>query len=203
MLLIAVASAAFLWELLSRDIAVLLREWAARPSAMHFSESSTLLPLVTASFLHADFLHLLLNMWYLWIFGDNVEDRMGRGAFLIFYVAAGAATVGSQALVSGPEGRIILGASGAVSAVLGAYLVLFPHHRVDTVVPVLPIVRLQVPAYVLLVVWMLIQFVGVFTMFTASAAHGRAVAWVAHLVGFGAGCGVGGVLRRKGERSSP
>jgi membrane associated rhomboid family serine protease len=138
----------------------------------------------TSMFLHAGWLHLAGNMLYLWIFGDNIEDRMGRARFLVFYLVCGVAAVFAQALPA-PEARIpMVGASGAISGVLGAYLLLFPHARVLVLVPIgfiLKVIRL--PAIWVLGLWFAIQLI---SSLLAPAGEGG-VAFRAHLGGFIAG----------------
>jgi membrane associated rhomboid family serine protease len=138
----------------------------------------------TSMFLHGGWLHLAGNMLYLWIFGDNIEDRMGRARFLVFYLVCGVAAVFAQALPA-PETRVpMVGASGAISGVLGAYLLLFPHARVLVLVPfgfILKVIRL--PAVWVLGLWFVIQLV---SSLMAPAGEGG-VAFRAHLGGFVAG----------------
>jgi membrane associated rhomboid family serine protease len=138
----------------------------------------------TSMFLHGGWLHLAGNMLYLWIFGDNIEDRMGRARFLVFYLVCGVAAVLAQALPA-PETRVpMVGASGAISGVLGAYLLLFPHARVLVLVPfgfILKVIRL--PAVWVLGLWFVIQLV---SSLMAPAGEGG-VAFRAHLGGFIAG----------------
>ncbi|MDX1421630.1 MAG: rhomboid family intramembrane serine protease [Kiloniellales bacterium] len=138
------------------------------------------LTLVTAQFLHGGWMHLIANMLYLWVFGDNVEDAMGHGRFLVFYLLcgliAGLAHIAADPLSTVPT----LGASGAISGVLGAYLILFPKSRV--LVPII-IFPLYLPAYVLLVVWILFQVGSA----AAGGPVGGGVAWWEHIGGFVAG----------------
>ena len=142
------------------------------------------LTLLTATFLHAGWLHLLGNMWFLWVFGDNVEDAFGRLLFLPFYFACAAAAAIAQ-IFSDPVSTIpMIGASGAVAGVLGAYLVLFPMAQVDTFV-VVRLVRL--PAVFLLGLWFLFQLTGLLGP--------PGVAWWAHVGGFCAGAVMALLLR--------
>jgi membrane associated rhomboid family serine protease len=149
-------------------------------------------PLFAAMFLHANLFHLVSNLWFLWVFGDNVEDRLGHGRYFLFYVVCGVASFLVLGL-STPGSRIpALGASGAISGVLGAYLYLFPRARILTVVPIIIIPWLvEVPAFVFLGVWFLIQFF----YGTASPTAGG-VAWWAHIGGFIIGFLLARVLAR-------
>jgi membrane associated rhomboid family serine protease len=141
------------------------------------------MPLVSAMFLHANLFHLLSNVWFLWVFGDNVEDRLGHGRYLFFYLLCGVASFLVYGL-SMPGSRLpALGASGAIAGVLGAYLCLFARSRILTLVPIIIIPWLvEVPAFVFLGVWFLIQF---FYGTVSPSAGG--VAWWAHIGGFVAG----------------
>ncbi len=141
--------------------------------------------LVTAMFLHGGWAHLIGNMLFLWIFGDNVEDLMGHGGFLLFYLLAGAVATGAHVLLNPASTAPLIGASGAIAGVLGAYLVLFPRARILSLVPFGLFSRLvAVPAVLFLPVWFLMQFVYGVASLTGEAA---AVAWWAHVGGFVAG----------------
>jgi membrane associated rhomboid family serine protease len=131
----------------------------------------------TAMFLHGDFLHLASNMVYLWIFADNVEDRVGRGRFVAFYFVCGALAALTQALTDLRSTTPMIGASGAVSGILGAYLVLYPRANV---LVALPFVVLRVRALVVLALWFVGQLVG--SLWTDSGAGG--VAFSAHIGAF-------------------
>jgi membrane associated rhomboid family serine protease len=152
-------------------------------------------PLFTAMFLHANLFHLASNLWFLWVFGDNVEDRLGHGRYLFFYLACGVASFLVYGL-SLPGSRIpALGASGAISGVLGAYLYLFARARILTLIPIVIIPWLvEVPAFVFLGVWFLIQF-----FYGTSAPTAGGVAWWAHIGGFAVGLGLAWVLARAGS----
>jgi membrane associated rhomboid family serine protease len=149
--------------------------------------TGALLPLVTSMFLHGGWLHLIGNMWFLWLFGDNVEDRLGHMRFLLLYVTSGLMAGATQVIVNWGEATPIIGASGAVAGVLGAYMVTYPYARVRTLVPFFyffwPVVEL--PAFVLLGLWLLLQFFqGTMAL---SAPGSSSVAWWAHVGGFVAG----------------
>jgi membrane associated rhomboid family serine protease len=160
-----------------------------------------LLTPVTAMFLHAGWMHMLGNMLYLYIFGDNVEDTLGHGAYLLFYILCGAASFAVQVFFQPASGVPNLGASGAIAGVLGAYFVLFPRARVVTLLPLFVIFTVvEIPAVVFLGLWFLIQFLsGAASLGRSSAAGG--VAWWAHIGGFVAGVllliMLGGMGRRR------
>ena len=139
--------------------------------------------LFTSMFLHGGWMHLLGNMLYLWIFGNNVEDRLGHLGFLAFYLLAGLVAAGVQ-IVPDPDSEIpMVGASGAISGILGAYLVLYPHARVLVLIPIGFMFLYYVRAFWLLVIWLTIQVV---SGLAAPAGEGG-VAWWAHVGGFAAG----------------
>lgn len=146
-----------------------------------------LVSVVTSMFLHGGLAHISGNMLYLWIFGDNVEDRLGHGRFLAFYLACGAAAAGAQVLMT-PESTIpMVGASGAVAGVMGGYIVLYPTSRVLTLLP-FPLMVFEVPAVVLLGLWFLVQFVsGLGTLAAAGQSLAGGIAFWAHVAGFATG----------------
>jgi membrane associated rhomboid family serine protease len=153
------------------------------------------LTLLTCTFLHGGWMHFLGNMLFLWIFGDNVEDRFGRGPFLLFYVACGVAASAAHLLASPDSPVPTIGASGAIAGVRGAYLLLYPRARVQMLVVWGFFVDLIVlPAPFFLGYWFLLQLAG--TAF--ERGHGGGVAWWAHIGGFVAGAGTAAVLRALG-----
>ena len=143
------------------------------------------LPLVTNLFLHGGWMHILGNMWYLWIFGDNVEDCLGKLRFVFFYLLCGVAANLAQVVVDPASTVPTIGASGAISGVLGAYLTLFPRARISTLIPLFPIFPVvRIPAVLFLAVWFLLQLQnGAISLFMA----GTNIAWWAHIGGFAAG----------------
>jgi membrane associated rhomboid family serine protease len=138
---------------------------------------------LSSMFLHGGWLHLLGNMWFLWLFGNNVEDSMGRGRYLVFYLLCGLAAAATQTLLSPSSVVPMVGASGAISGVMGAYVILYPRVRVHMlVVLVIIVTRIVVPAYLMLGYWFLLQLIG------GSTATGEGgVAFGAHVGGFVAG----------------
>jgi len=142
--------------------------------------------LITSMFLHGGWLHLGGNMLYLWIFGDNVEDRMGHVGFLIFYIITGIAAVMSHILLEPNSSVPLIGASGAIAGVLGAYLVLFPRHRILSLIPFGLFSRfVHVPAIYFLPIWFVLQLISGLVSIAAGQAQG--IAWWAHVGGFVAG----------------
>jgi membrane associated rhomboid family serine protease len=156
--------------------------------------------LFTSQFLHSGWMHILWNMVYLWIFGDNVEDRLGHAPFLLFYLGAGAVAALLQILFNPFSGLPMLGASGAIAAVMGAYFVLYPHSRVLTAIFVVIFFDLiEIPAIFFLGIWFLLQLIsGVGSLGVSNAAGGGTAFW-AHIGGFVVGVTVGWVLR-SGDR---
>lgn len=160
--------------------------------------------MVLSMFLHGGWLHLGGNMWFLWVFGDNVEDALGHGAYLLFYLVCGAAATLAQAIIS-PLSRVpLVGASGAIAGVLGAYLVWFPWSRVKSLIFLgIFFTMAELPAPVFLVLWFVVQFFsGTLSLAAAGSAHGG-VAWFAHIGGFAAGVALAVVLRRSGRVRLP
>ncbi|MEP7004061.1 MAG: rhomboid family intramembrane serine protease [Chloroflexota bacterium] len=160
----------------------------------------TFVPLFTHMFLHGGWLHIIGNMLYLWVFGDNVEDRLGSPTYLAFYVLCGIAAAIGQGLVSpGP----MLGASGAIAGVLGAYLILFPGARIRTLIFLgIFITVLQLPAVIVIGFFIVIQLIDAFgSLRLAGHAASDQVAYFAHLFGFAAGLVLIFILRDRTQRS--
>jgi len=178
--LIALNVLVFLMELSGGEPFII--EWSFVPARFLANPEVQFITIFTAMFMHANALHILGNMLYLWIFGDNVEDRFGHAKFLVFYLACGVAATFAQ-LFFNPNSQIPnLGASGAISGVLGAYLVLFPQGRVFIsggrgVIPV--------PALAAIGIWFLLQVFG--GLGSIGAADTGGVAFMAHIGGFVAG----------------
>ncbi len=173
----ALASFINTWGLVPADfIARLIRE----PF-----QPATYVPLFANLFLHGGWMHILGNMWYLWIFGDNIEDRLGKARFLLFYILCGVIANAAQIVVDPGSTIPTVGASGAISGVLGGYLMLFPRARIATLVPLFPIFPiLQIPALLFLPLWFFLQlYQGAASLFMA----GTNIAWWAHIGGFAAG----------------
>ena len=157
--------------------------------------------LITSQFLHGGWRHIIWNMVYLWIFGDNVEDQLGHVGYLIFYLGAGAAAAILQVLFNPFSGIPMLGASGAIAGVMGAYFVLYPQSRVLTAIFVFFFFDLvEIPAVFFLGIWFLMQLLsGVGSLGVSNAAGGGTAFW-AHVGGFVVGAAAGLVLRTRNRR---
>jgi membrane associated rhomboid family serine protease len=152
------------------------------------------LSLFTSMFLHGGWLHLIGNMWYLWIFGDNIEDALGRMRFISFYLLTGLIAALCHALTSIGSEMPTIGASGAISGVLGAYLILYPRARVLVLIPLGFFSRLMyIPAMFVLGFWFFLQIINS----GLAASSGGGVAWWAHIGGFVAGMLLVGVFKKR------
>jgi membrane associated rhomboid family serine protease len=141
--------------------------------------------LVTSMFLHGGLLHLLFNMLFLWIFGNNIEDALGHISFVIFYLLCGIAASFAHAFFNAASDTPVIGASGAISGILGAYLILYPRARVQVALFFIRVVR--VPAWFFLIVWIAFQLIQGLPSLGADAGRAGGVAWLAHIGGFVAG----------------
>lgn len=205
-LLILANAAAFLYEL---RLGPQLNEWIEVmgfvPARFVFWERLggdslsplRFVPIFTAMFLHGGWAHFLGNMLYLWIFGDNVEDRLGHGRYLVFYLVCGVGAFVFQA-VSDPQSTFpAIGASGAIAGVLGAYLILYPRSRVLTLVPIFIFPWfVEIPAVIYLGIWFLLQLANGAMQLSSKAGEAGGVAWWAHIGGFVLGIVLCLVLRR-------
>jgi membrane associated rhomboid family serine protease len=182
----------FLYELgLGRGLEPFMMQYGVVPAAVFAWPQSNLpftavaLPFLTSMFLHGGWLHLIGNMWYLWIFGDNVEDRLGHFTFLIFYVLCGIGAGIVHTVVNYDNVVPTVGASGAIAGVLGAYVISYPTARVLTLLPIFifwPMV--EVPAVFFLGFWFIVQFFSGTASLGTSVSAGGGVAFWAHIGGF-------------------
>ncbi len=194
---------AFFYELsLGRHLGSFIMGWGLVPQRLTLALSGEESPIAagltifTSMFLHGGWIHLLGNMWYLWIFGDNVEDAMGHAGFLGFYLVGGVASALLHTFFNAGSPVPTVGASGAIACVLGAYLVLYPRARVVTLVPIVFFFQIvPLPAMLVLGLWFVIQFFSGTLAIGAHAAGG--VAWWAHVGGFAFGMVVAAVVRRR------
>ena len=216
-LLIATNAAAFLYQMsleagtggTGRAASAFVMEFGAVPCRISGvcvvdEAPAPIVTIFTSMFLHGGLFHIAGNMLYLWIFGDNVEDALGHLRFLLLYVLAGVGAAAAQIAMS-PHSQVpMVGASGAISGVLGAYLFLFPHASVLTLVTFGFFIRfVQVPAVIVLGFWIVVQLLNGLTRYGAmaeKAADGGGVAWFAHIGGFVAGVILLFLLRPRGIR---
>jgi len=158
--------------------------------------------LVSSMFLHGSWSHFIGNMWYLWIFGDNVEDRVGHGRFIAFYLLCGIVAALGHVAMDPTSILPTIGASGAIAGVMGGYFVLYPQSRVLTLVPLFVYVEIiELPAVVLLGFWFIMQLFSAGAIAVTANTSSGGIAFVAHVAGFVAGL-LGVFVFRKRERSS-
>jgi membrane associated rhomboid family serine protease len=192
LLLIAANTAVFIHQisLPPRAADAFIMTYALVPSkismalaSQHYILVQALVPLFTCMFLHGGWLHIIGNMWFLWIFGANVEDRLGALPFLLFYLVCGIGSGITQALFSWGSKIPSLGASGAISGVLGAYIIFFPGSRILTLIPLFIICfTARIPAVIFIGLWFLVQFLS--GLGSMGAVNSGGVAWWAHVGGF-------------------
>lgn len=180
--LIAVNVLVFLLELSGGD--AFIQRWAFVPARFLENPAGDFATLFTAMFMHGGWLHLLGNMLYLWIFGDNVEDRLGHVLYFMFYILCGLAATFAQFAFSMNSNVPNLGASGAIAGVLGAYLIMFPRGSVNVLIGR---VVTRTSALIAIGFWFLLQLFSQFSAFTASSQSEGGVAYMAHIGGFIAG----------------
>jgi membrane associated rhomboid family serine protease len=195
--LIAVNILVFIYELsLGRDVDTFTLYYGLVPAAFSW------VTVFTSMFLHGGFMHVAGNMLYLWIFGDNVEDRMGHGRFLVFYLLCGVAAALAQT-ITGPDSVVpMVGASGAIAGVMGAYFVLYPRSRIVTLIPIFFFFQVvEVPAILFLGIWFAMQFLSGIGSIVNSIPGGAmgGIAFWAHIAGFVAGIS-GVIVFRRPER---
>jgi membrane associated rhomboid family serine protease len=173
----------------------------------HVTAQEALLPVFTCMFLHGGWLHIIGNMWFLWIFGGNVEDRLGSALYLVFYFVCGLVSGLTQVVFSWGSHIPSVGASGAIAGVLGAYIVFFPRSKILTLVPLIVFWFLaRIPAVVFIGLWFAVQFfAGVSSLSAANSAEMGGVAWWAHVGGFLMGVVLALIVKGAsgGSRGSP
>ena len=195
--IIAINIFVFLQEITSPDIEAFIRTYGLVRANLVFSDQSTLTNFITGMFLHGGVLHIASNMLFLWVFGDNIEAALGKIKFSLFYLVGGIVASLVQ-LPFTPESVPLVGASGAIAAVLGGYLVLYPSARIDVIVPIffLPTI-ITVPASFMLIYWFVIQILsGAISLGIQTESVGG-IAFFAHVGGFLAGVLLINLLRPK------
>jgi membrane associated rhomboid family serine protease len=178
--IIALNTIVFLYELTlsPRELTRLLATVGVVPA--HFFWPT----IVSAMFLHGGWTHFLGNMWFLWIFGENVEDRMGRVRYVVFYLLCGTVAALGQAWIDPNSTLPTIGASGAIAGVIGAYFVLYPNSRVLTLIPLIHIDVIEIPALFLLTFWFLMQLVSAGAIAATAHSQQGGIAFLAQLAGF-------------------
>jgi len=182
--LILLNALAWMYEIsMSREnLSVFLQGFGVVPAAF------SLPTLFSSMFLHGSWSHVIGNMWYLWIFGDNVEDRMGHGRFLTFYLLCGIGAAFGQMFMDPDSTLPMIGASGAIAGVMGGYFVLYPHSRVLTLIPLIIFWEIiELPAIMLLGFWFLMQLFSAGAIAVTASTGSGGVAFMAHVAGFALG----------------
>jgi len=181
------------------NLSVFLQVWGVVPAAF------IPVTLVSSMFLHGSWSHVIGNMWYLWIFGDNVEDRLGHGRFVAFYLLCGIVASFGQIVLDPGSTLPMIGASGAIAGVMGAYFVLYPQSRVLTLIPLIIFWEIvELPAIMLLGFWFLMQLfsAGAIAVTASTGGGSGGVAFMAHVAGFVVGM-IGVLVFRKRQRPEP
>ncbi|WP_096893548.1 rhomboid family intramembrane serine protease [Candidatus Scalindua japonica] len=193
----------FLYELsLGSDLNKFINQYGVVPIKItHYYRTSnstlieTFFPFISSTFLHAGFIHLIGNMWFLWIFGDNIEDKLGHVKYLAFYILCGIIGSSFHVFFYSRSEIPCIGASGAIAAVLGAYMITFPRAKVITIVPIFFFIQIiELPAIIVLGFWLLIQFFNGTVSIMASRPD-SGVAWWAHIGGFISGIVLFSIMR--------
>jgi len=187
----------FVQEVMAPSTDVLINQYALIPAQVDFSNLLTLVPFVTAIFFHAGFFHILSNMWFLFVFGDNVEDYLPRRVFFLLFILAGVIGNIVQYLLMPISTTPMLGASGAIAGILGCYYVLFPYAKVKTLIFIFVFITfVEISAPLVLGYWFILQlFSGAGSLSTLGSSHGG-VAFFAHIAGFVTGALVGKLYKR-------
>ncbi len=184
------------WQLNPSALQRFIYAWGMIPAHLTNDPSAAWITIFSSMFLHGGWFHVLSNMWFLHIFGDNVEARLGAARYLIFYLLSGVAAVLLQTYVLPNNENPMIGASGAIAGVLGAYLILYPRSRIASLVPILFIFTIiEIPAVIFLVFWFVSQlYSGLFVMQGGTASG---IAWWAHIGGFAFGAIMVSFLARR------
>jgi membrane associated rhomboid family serine protease len=175
----------FIYELNTANINVFIMNHAFIPAVLfqYHDVYHSLIRAFESMFLHGGFLHIIGNMWFLWIFGDNVEDELGHTNYLFFYVAGGLFATLVQGIIAPASTIPLIGASGAISAVVGAYFVFFPQAKILSLVPIFIFITfLWIPSWLFIVFWFFMQYFN--GILSISTSHLGGVAWFAHIGGF-------------------
>lgn len=189
-------------HLLGHEPAITTRQAEIFAQAAQLNFSPAWVTIFTSMFMHGSWMHIIGNMWFLWIFGNNIEDIMGKGKFLAFYLVSGVVAALSQAFLNADSLVPMVGASGAVAGVLGAYLVCYPGSRVICLITAFIITTIEVPAFIVLGMWFVLQVLSGVVALGPHAPTGG-VAYAAHVGGFVFGMLLGRPLGGDPERRGP
>ena len=201
-LIIGVTIYVFIQQLLAPDMEAFINQYALIPTSVNFGDYQTLLPFVSSIFLHGGILHILSNMWFLFVFGDNVNDRLSPIGFLLLYLTAGVIGGLAQYAFMTTESIPMLGASGAVAGILGCYAVLFPHAKIKTLIFIVFFVTIvDVSALLMLGYWFILQLVSGAGSLTEMNTGEGGVAYIAHIAGFVVGLLWGFANKNRGEEA--
>lgn len=186
------------WLLIAANVGVAILQFTQRGALDRFaavpeaiSHGRALYTVFTSMFMHGGFLHILFNMWYLFIFGDNIEDAFGHAGYLLMYLVSGVCGAALQIIVVPSSTIPMVGASGAISGVLGAYMILYPRARILTLLPIIILQFVNLPAILFLGFWIMVQLVNAFAL----PGAGGGVAFFAHIGGFAFGVLAGLIAR--------
>ncbi len=201
-LIIGITIYVFIQQLIASDPEAFITQYALIPTDVNFNDYRTLLPFVTSIFLHGGILHILSNMWFLFVFGDNVNDRLSPIGFLLLYLTAGIVGGLAQYAFMTTESIPMLGASGAVAGILGCYAVLFPHAKIKTLIFIVFFVTfVDISALLMLGYWFILQLAsGVGSLGDMGSGEGG-VAYIAHIAGFIVGLIWGFANKNRGEEA--
>lgn len=200
--LIFINIAVFLVEITSPDIDGFITKYAFTPALFSFSDASTWYQLITSAFLHGGFSHILFNLLFLWIFGDNVEESLGSIGFLLFYLGATVSAGLLQYFIDPTTTIPMLGASGAIAGILGYYLIIFPKHTIKTLLFFGGVMFMrELPAQIFLAYWAVTQFFSGFGSLLTTSDGGTA--WFAHIGGLVFGVLIGIIISRTGSLRTP
>ncbi len=183
MIILIICLTVFLYQQGSNNNQFLIYYFGFKPASLFseidFPTFTPVLTLFTSMFMHSGWMHFLGNMLYLWIFADNVEDKMGKKKFIFFYTLCGLIAAISQAAINIESQIPMIGASGAIAGVLGSYMYFYPKAKILVLIPFLIFFTIRVPAYILLLIWFFLQFYNF-----AINDMDSSVAWLAHIGGF-------------------
>jgi hypothetical protein len=202
--IIVINALVFIWEfMLGSQLQDKITQFAVIPyNIVHLSSLGVLLTLITSLFFHAGLAHIFGNMLYLWVFGNNIEDRLGHFRFIFFYLFCGIAATFGHIITAADSKLPVIGASGAISGVLGAYLVLYPRAKILVLIPLFYIWRIvKLQALWFLGFWIILQFLyGASSLALAGESNRGGVAWFAHIAGFLAGILFLGLFLKRKKR---